>query len=132
VYPAPKANCTLKDAHELLSSSLEGFASFMAGQVVADLKNTKGHPLSKAEDWWTFSAPGPGSLRGLKWYFDREWKINHATYEDAMANVMYEIQDDLPYKICMQDLQNCMCEFDKYMRVKTGKGRSKRSYNGAG
>ena len=58
-------NCTtLAEAHKRLMT-VEGVASFLAGQVVADIKNTTGHPLNKAPDWFSFSAPGPGSLRGL-------------------------------------------------------------------
>jgi hypothetical protein len=29
-----------------------------------------------------------------------------------------------------QDLQNCLCEFDKYERVRLGEGRPKAKYNG--
>jgi hypothetical protein len=31
--------------------------------------------------------------------------------------------------MCMQDWQNVMCEFDKYMRVKLGQGRPRAGYN---
>jgi hypothetical protein len=44
--------------------TMRGFDSFMAGQVVADLKYVA--PLKHgARDWMTFAAPGPGSERGL-------------------------------------------------------------------
>ena len=78
-------NCTgptLREAHSAIQSSQEGFASFMAAQVVADLKNTLGHPLQDASDWHSFSAYGPGSLRGLSWYFDKPIRPN--TYEAAI------------------------------------------------
>lgn len=102
----------------------EGFGSFLAAQVVADLKNTEGHVLQEADDWYTFSAPGPGSIRGLSWYFGK--KITYATYQEHIA----EVARDQLWEDCMQDLQNCMCEFDKYCRVKSGAGRSKRKYPG--
>jgi len=90
---------TLARAHEGLQA-VPGLASFMAAQVVADLKNTQDHPLQSAEDWYTFAAPS-----------------------GAAAGCLEEL--------CNQDLQNCFCEFDKYMRVATNTGRSKRKYAGA-
>lgn len=118
--------------HKFLAT-FQGMGSFMAAQVIADLKNTKGHPLQQADDWWTFSSFGPGSLRGLSWFW--ESKITPATYQGAIARQYAIAQDHLPQSIlqtlCMQNLQNCNCEYDKYMRVLNGTGRSKRQYQGA-
>jgi len=107
---------------------IDGLGSFLAAQIVADLKNTRKHPLYDAPDWNDFSAPGPGSLRGLSWYFGREEgdSITPASYQKAIDKVA----TDLDWEFCMQDLQNCLCEFDKYCRVRSGSGRSKRNYNG--
>lgn len=126
---------TLARRHEELMS-LEGLGSFMAAQVIADLKNTTGHPLDGATDWLTWSAPGPGSLRGLAWYF--EAKVTALGYQSAMEIVARELptkardllSDNVMGGVNMQDLQNCLCEYDKYMRVLSGTGRSKRSYDG--
>lgn len=119
---------------------IEGVGSFLSAQIVADLKNTKGHPLEHAEDWWTFVQPGPGSLRGASWFhyghvydhpavtvsnFAEKFKVIREYYE-----VEWQKDKSVPY-LCNQDLQNCLCEFDKYMRVRNGTGRSKRRYNGA-
>lgn len=108
----------------------DGFGSFLAAQVVADLKNTKDHPLADAADWYTFSAPGPGSLRGLGWVLGGT--ITPASYQDAIVKVHRALPKDVQelYRGNMQDLQNCLCEFDKMMRVRTGTGRSKRKYPG--
>lgn len=114
---------------------LEGLGSFLAAQVVADLKNTVGHPLQKAEDWWTWSAPGPGSLRGMSWFFyNMPDVLSKGQYQGGMKKIrayvnLQLIETGIPY-FCNQDLQNCLCEFDKYMRVKNGTGKSKRNYNG--
>lgn len=109
---------------------IEGFGSFLSAQVVADLKNTKGHPLVNATDWKTFSAPGPGSLRGLSWWHGR--RVPETSYHNAIREVAADLQDyeEIPFEIHMQDLQNCLCEFDKYCRVLSGSGRSKRKYDG--
>lgn len=119
---------TLSGAHSAIQA-VQGFGSFLSAQVVADLKNTKGHPLAEAPDWYLWSAHGPGSLRGLGWYFDT--KVTPTLYEDAMRQVWADLPDNLKKEVmCRQNLQNCLCEFDKYMRVSTGTGRSKRKYHG--
>lgn len=122
---------TLHEAHQALMK-VEGLASFLAAQVVADLKNTEGHPLSKAEDWFTFSAPGPGSLRGLSWFFEEKVsaKNYHAKIKEAYKILEFELPEEILDFLCFQNLQNCFCEYDKFMRVTNGTGRSKRKYKG--
>ena len=124
---------TLQTAHKALMG-IQGLGSFMAAQVVADLKNTKGHALYNAEDWWDWCAFGPGSLRGMAWVNETE-KCTPTEFQHCMPWLRERVDEllspDIP-KFCNQDLQNCLCEFDKYMRVSTGVGRSKRKYNGRG
>lgn len=125
-------NCkTLAEAHKELMS-VEGLASFLAAQVVADLKNTKGHPLASAPDWFQFSAPGPGSLRGLSWFWEET--VTARNYQQAIDRAYELLEWELPEEtlatLCHQNLQNCFCEYDKFMRVTTGSGRSKRKYQG--
>lgn len=102
--------------------NVDGLGSFLAAQVVADMKNTPGHPLAKAPDFWSFSAPGPGSLRGLSWYFHGgPTGVTASRYQDnlvrCMDDVMLMVHPDIP-RISNQDFQNCLCEFSKYMKVK--------------
>jgi hypothetical protein len=104
---------------------IDGLGSFLAAQIVADLKNTEGHQLQAAEDWYTFSAHGPGSLRGLAWFHGVD-KVSPSEYHWRIQ----EVATYLGWNYCMQDLQNCLCEFDKYCRVRSGTGRSKRNYHG--
>lgn len=119
---------SLATAHRAIQG-VPGFGSFLSAQVVADLKHTKHHPLAEAEDWKHFSAHGPGSLRGLGWYFDT--RITPSMYDDAIRQVWVDLGPDLQAVVeCRQNLQNCLCEFDKYMRVRNGTGRSKRKYDG--
>lgn len=119
----------------------EGMASFMSAQVIADLKNTPGHPLYEADDWYSWSAMGPGSLRGLEWFHGKPVPRSDRAYNEAINEVKeyllihhpkaaIHLMQGAENAVNMQDLQNCLCEFDKYMRVKTGKGRSKRGYAG--
>lgn len=122
---------TLQDAHEKLIK-FDGISHFMSAQIIADLKNTTGHQLSKAPDWEIFSAPGPGSLRGLTWFFEE--KVTGRNYDrkisEAYALAELEFDTEIINKLCFQNFQNCMCEFDKFMRIANNTGRSKRKYNG--
>lgn len=101
--------------------------SFMTGQVVADTKH-HGH-LQIAEDWFTWAISGPGSLRGLNRVFERDkrekwkeadWKLHLELL--GMQIKQKVLKAGMPY-ISAQDLQNCLCEFDKYERVRLGEGR---------
>ena len=60
----------LAQYHERLQF-VDGLGSFLAAQVVADMKNTVGHYLYTAPDWWTWCAWGPGSLKGLEAFWGR-------------------------------------------------------------
>lgn len=124
---------TCQRIHEMLMS-IEGLGSFLAAQVVADIKYTPNSFLSAAHDWWTFVAPGPGSLRGLSWFrYGEIGKVTPAYFLGHFLNVRSYVDENLNLSVpqfCNQDLQNCLCEFDKYMRVSRGTGRSKRNYNG--
>ena len=135
--PRPKTTTTLEDFHKELMG-IEGLASFLAAQVIADLKNSEGCPLSHAQDWDTFSSHGPGSLRGLSWFFEEKVTAkNYDTYiKEAFELIL--LNSDLVdgflkengVVLCMQNLQNCFCEYDKFMRVTNATGKSKRNYPG--
>jgi alpha-glutamyl/putrescinyl thymine pyrophosphorylase clade 1 len=122
---------TLAKAYQHLMR-LFGVASFMAGQFIGDFKNTPGHPLYKAVDKRTWSCPGPGSLRGLSWIFHGDASQPVArTYNGDIVGVLKMLREaGCGLDFDMQDLQNCLCEFDKYMRILNGTGRSKRTYPG--
>ena len=120
-----------QDAFDIIQT-IDGFGSFLSAQVVADLKNTKGHNLNNAYDRDEFAAPGPGSLRGLTWFM--EHNVSKGTFMPNLLECRKWLESSsaapLMLTIDNQDLQNCLCEYDKYMRVSTGTGRSKRRYDG--
>lgn len=123
----------LSNAHRLLTS-IDGLGSFLSAQVVADLKNTPGHPLKRAVDRKTWCAPGPGSLRGLAAYWGAP--IKPATFQRSIKEAYDETMEfvDTPSvgDIDMQDFQNTLCEFSKYIRVKEGDGRVRNKYRAVG
>lgn len=124
---------SLAQAFDALKT-FEGLGPFLSAQVVADLKNTLGHALQEAPDWWTFVAPGPGSIRGASWFhYEKSDVVTYSNFKPHFDLIRVYVDENWPddqEAICNQDLQNCLCEFDKYMRVKNGTGRSKRLYDG--
>lgn len=126
---------TMGDTLEYFHSKLmqfRGLGNFLAGQVVADLRNTPHSPLQSTRDNMTWAAVGPGSLKGLRAVtgvpdlpMGHFLKVAQSTYKQVWELV------DLP-PIHMQDFQNCLCEFSKYHRAWTGLGRPKQKYHYAG
>lgn len=122
--------------------SVRGFADFLAYQVFVDLTYIPEFPFSENE----FTIAGPGCKRGLNILFKDRAGL---TYEECL----FWLRDswdtlvgdmgikwnpdklfmDLPeYDRCMNvmSLENCFCEFSKYMRAKTGAGRPRVKYKG--
>lgn len=119
---------SLSKAH-LQLMTVNGLGSFLAAQVVADLKNTKNSGLENASDWWTWCAPGPGSLRGIR-AVEGYQGTSEGHFLPAAGALYASILDYLNVgDLHMQDFQNCLCEFSKFAKVKAG-GRGKRKYNG--
>lgn len=94
--------------------SIDGLGSFLAGQVVADLKNDR--YLAEAHDWHSFSCMGPGSKKGLEYIFDKP--VSEKSYQYCLDALKTALPEDIrAMKIHDQDLQNCLCEFSKFWRI---------------
>jgi hypothetical protein len=124
---------SLANLHKTLMRQ-NGLGSFMAAQVVADLKYTM--QWNSAPDWFTFAASGPGSRRGLNRVMEYPTKQSwpEKLWKDKLLVLLAEVEAKrskakLP-EIHAQDLQNCLCEFDKYERVRLGEGTPKSRYQG--
>lgn len=110
---------------------LSGIASFMAGQIVADLRHTL---PGKWSDRHTWAAHGPGSRRGLNRVrgrpFDQRWTT--PAWNSCFTDLLGKLHKQLPKTITDRceaiDYQNCLCEFDKYERALWGDGKPKRKY----
>lgn len=128
----PKDDDTLLSFYGRLRQ-MPGFASFMAAQVVADMKYVA--PLKSARDFMTFVAPGNGSKRGLNrvlgrpvgasWQSDNVWCFAFRKLRDQIKP---ELEGMGLGDLHAQDLQNCLCEFDKWMRTKLDEGKPKRRF----
>lgn len=139
---------TLEQAHNILME-YNGFGSFLAAQVVADLKHTR--YLRRADDWVAWCAPGPGSTRGLNRLYNRRREegvkgkpLNKPWAQDEFLGAMFQVRlhlqqalyeadlltGDRKDVLCAQDAQNCLCEWDKYERVRLGEGRPRALFAG--
>lgn len=127
----PWLDCTLEMYHHKLCG-IDGLgAGFLAAQVVADLKYVDPN-LLVAPDWKTFAVSGPGSRRGLARAFqlptDYSWK--EYEWKEYLEVMIERVAPQLSFgmEIHAQDWQNVMCEFDKWMRVRTAEGRPRARY----
>jgi alpha-glutamyl/putrescinyl thymine pyrophosphorylase clade 1 len=132
-YVRPRPEDTLASFHSRLME-FKGMGSFLAGQVVCDTKYSES--LLSANDWWTWACSGPGSRRGLARVFnlpvnynwkETEWKKHLDELRVEISLMAHEAEMPI---IHAQDLQNCMCEFDKYERVRLGEGKPRNNYQG--
>lgn len=133
-YVRPREGDTLATFHARLME-FRDMGSFMAAQVVADTKYAG--ILQQAEDWDTWAAPGPGSLRGLNRAIgralDETWKPERwlAAVQELNRQVNILLRKNTSWEpFHAQDTQNQLCEFDKYERVRLCEGRPKRLYAG--
>lgn len=124
---------SLAAAHAALSAIPGlGGTGFLAGQVVADLRNDRYLVAAAAEQDWC--CPGPGSIQGLDFIFCEESNrsVTSTKQGNFMARMMilYDVmpEDIWAMNIHAQDLQNCLCEFGKYMRLSNPRLKSRKRY----
>lgn len=106
--------------------SCNGFAGFMANQIITDLKYTR--YLDSATDRSTFCLAGPGTRRGLNRYFNRPLNTTgdfHAELIFVRKKIMRDARIKRMFPHTFDDLNNLantFCEYDKFLRVKNGEG----------
>lgn len=132
---------TLRDTWEMLAATpfdddrvgcdWVGWGPFMAGQVVADLRHTR--YLRDAPDADQWAPVGIGSARGLNRLAGRP--VNRLVGQETGLDEMLQLQalinkHSASYvpPIELHDIQNCLCETDKYLRVQLGEGRPRATY----
>lgn len=128
----PKAGMSLEDfARPIIKTKNQG--TFMVGQIVADIKHVE--PLLLADDWETWVVSGPGSRRGLNRVHGRSIKAGWSDDEFArhINELRIYVNNRLPNgwdTLDAQNLQNALCEYDKWCRVRNGEGRPRSRYPG--
>ena len=110
-----------------------GFSGFMAYEVVTDLRHSK--YLENADDIMTWANAGPGAKRGLNRIYGRpldqtikgfqlteemELLLNFSDQEGILEKYVPNLE--------MREIEHCLCEFDKYERVRLGQGRPRSKY----
>lgn len=108
----------------LLRLSDVGIGSFTAGQIIADVKNTKWSNLYTASDKREFVCHGPGSMRGLSYYTGekitpKNFLIEFRKAHEAVLTILHKNNrhDILRQLVDAQNFQNCFCEFSKYCKL---------------
>lgn len=128
----PTPGLTLQRCFTRLSDFHGMGGGFMPAQVIADLKFIE--PLRSAPDWMTFAVSAPGSRRGLNRVLGRpvdapwtetEWRREF----DRLRELIQPDLDRLGLgDLDAQSLQSCLCELDKYERVRLGEGKPRRRF----
>ena len=129
----PEGGLELQAVWQMLQSPRYiGWGPFMAYQAVVDMRWCPSL-LGGAPDINTWAALGPGSRRGLNRLAGRplDFPLSQAQGLHEMRFI-YETQNAhrAPWVpvIDLSDIQNALCETDKYLRVKQGEGRPRAQY----
>lgn len=118
---------------EVLARSLLkywGISTFLAGQITADMRHAyQGGWVDRK--YWAYV--GPGSRRGLNRLLGKPVSagMSQSAFEEPFRMVRKLIQKKLPKiydRLEAIDMQNCLCEFDKYERALHKEGRPKQQY----
>jgi hypothetical protein len=126
----PRPDDSLRTFHDRLAGYHGMGGGFMSAQVVADTKYVE--PLRSAPDWWTWAASGPGSRAGLNRVLGRpadarwaeaDWQRELRRLHESLAPELERLDIG---RLHAQDLQNCLCEFARYEKLRLGEGIAKR------
>jgi len=147
LYARIQACRSSAEVHALLCA-VDGFGNFLAYQVLVDLLyplriygNAPLLPYTH-DDW---ASAGPGAQRGIAMLLKEGVQAEHL---EVMRWLRYNQQAefarlglDFPYlrddrgqpvEISLANIQNCLCEFHKYVKISEGTGRGRRKYQTAG
>jgi len=121
-----------------------GFGNFLAYQVVVDLlyplRAYDGAPLLpfSHDDW---ASAGPGAQRGIRMLLREgvrevnlavmHWLRREQRAEFARVGVQFPYlldPDGSDVEISLANIQNCLCEFHKYVKICEGTGRGRRKF----
>lgn len=127
-----------------LFATYYGIGNFMAKEFANDLLMTR--YLKDAPDLMTWSAAGPGAIRGLNFLYGRGLQAS-LTQDEARMMMRYlqdlantpsgkfvgaHVQASGRWPFTLERIQWNLCEFSKYMKVVTGVGKPRSGYPGRG
>jgi hypothetical protein len=107
---------------------IRGIGSFIAYEIVSDLRHTR--LLQDARDINTWANVGPGAMRGLRRLNpDIKPKQALAAMIDLLERSRENTGDHVP-DMELRDIEHVLCEMDKFCRVKYGEGKPRSTYPG--
>lgn len=130
----------MKDVYKTIRE-LPGFGNFLSYQVTVDLvyENGDGSILPFNQNDW--ARAGPGAKKGLELLADSPGKKerldimrwlarNQQCQFDAHGIEFDYVKDGVGLRktLSLADIQNCLCEFYKYHKIKNDKGRARRKF----
>lgn len=137
------AKNSLKEVYEGLQA-IPGFGTFLAYQVLVDLlyplESYNGSSLlSFSPNEWAKAGPGAQkgikSLRsepGLKYLDVMNWLYKNQRSEFERLGLDFPYIQDVDgneKEISLANIQNCLCEFYKYDKIRQNNGRARRRFN---
>lgn len=112
---------------------IPNYGSFMAGQIAGDWTYTP--LLNRAPDLTNWAPMGPGSIRGFNRIMQNPGKLSRRPPEALWLEKLSKWRAAIIKRLGTEyedltalDVQNCLCEVDKYLRVKNGEGRPRARY----
>jgi len=132
-----------EEAYNELKST-NGFGRFLSYQVLVDLLyplNMKnGEPLLPfSHDEWAIA--GPGARKGIDFLLKDKlapkeldvmrWLRYNQRQEFERVKLSFPYRKDKlgrPIELTLANIQNCLCEYYKYYKIKTGTGRARRNF----
>lgn len=124
--------------------SLYGFGNFLSYQILVDLLyplkiyNYRGLLPYSNNDW---ASAGPGAKRGIIMLLKRGVKANYLEVMRWLNENQHNEFERLNSKFCyikdfngsqldisLANIQNCLCEFHKYIKISNGTGRGRRKF----
>lgn len=141
------AQCaTPADIYSVLAAQ-QGFGNFLAYQVLVDLlyplRSYEGRPLLPFthDDW---ASAGPGARRGVHMLLANgvraeylevmRWLRWHQRSEFTRLSLNFPFmraESGAEVEITLANIQNCLCEFHKYVKIQRGEGRGRRKFHAA-
>lgn len=126
----PNEPTTLDSIYRRLDGQI-GIGSFIAGQATADLRHI--HPNMGWTDVHSWAPRGPGSQRGVNRLIGAplDKSLAYDEWLDIVRQGYATARVHLPLifrRLELMDFQNCLCEYDKYSRLKNGEGSVRSRY----
>ena len=119
---------------DIFLSQIFGMGNFMRNQIITDMKYAEWIlPALETEDWTTFCLAGPGTRRGMNRLVGQG--LTETWHDDAMSAALIDLRRRVVEDVScpehfddLNNLANCLCEFDKYMRLTNGEGEPRSTY----